>query len=519
MILRIFAIFACAAALFFAACTNSDDFLYNESESIFIDVSAEMAFSFDTISKRSKSDTLSPNDTLIFIANILPSKSIKIKRYLWTLDGTPLSYDFSFRSSIPEPGLHKIAFILETFLGDTLSDTLTLWISNPPILQDSVFIPAKGSQGIPTMGGVSFAWDAYDPDSLATLFYRFSIDGLIDTVLYEPNFTYWNELKPLTHYRWHVQAINEFGFVSDNTIDGNFFTSGGPNEGGITGFIDVSARDNAPNTFVISTRITLLDSAGNECYSSDVNGSSQAVQPFVISPLKAGKYRVAFNIPKYPDFIHDTLDLVISPNEVQELDTIVLRDTIPPRISFIDSNGTNEGVDTLDYADTLKFLVTDLGTLQTQKTIYAYLESELITEKVGVGDTITIVLPTTAKSWNIQQLDIVAIDASKNKAIHSFFIRPAESWIKTNESFTQVGPGKIDLFIIDYNPYRLDIKACTFIVNGTAYSGNNYSTLLCSYRLTTDKLQKGDNTILSIAEYSNGINYWQEWHITYTDEE
>ena len=95
MILRMFAIFACAAALFFAACTNSDDFLYNESESIFIDVSAEMAFSFDTISKRSKSDTLSPNDTLIFIANILPSKSIKIKRYLWTLDGTPLSYDLS----------------------------------------------------------------------------------------------------------------------------------------------------------------------------------------------------------------------------------------------------------------------------------------------------------------------------------------------------------------------------------------------------------------------------------------
>ena len=95
MILRMFAIFACATALFFAACTNSDDFLYNERESIFIDVSAEMAFSFDTISKRSKSDTLSPNDTLIFIANILPSKSIKIKRYLWTLDGTPLSYDFS----------------------------------------------------------------------------------------------------------------------------------------------------------------------------------------------------------------------------------------------------------------------------------------------------------------------------------------------------------------------------------------------------------------------------------------
>ena len=100
MIFRILAIFAVAVTLFYAACTNSDDFLYDEDDSIFIDISAEMAFSFDSMSQRSKADTISPNDTLIFIANIYPSKSIKIRRYLWTLDGIPLSYDFSFRSTI-----------------------------------------------------------------------------------------------------------------------------------------------------------------------------------------------------------------------------------------------------------------------------------------------------------------------------------------------------------------------------------------------------------------------------------
>lgn len=518
MIFRILAIFAVAVTLFYAACTNSDDFLYDEDDSIFIDISAEMAFSFDSMSQRSKADTISPNDTLIFIANIYPSKSIKIRRYLWTLDGIPLSYDFSFRSTIDKPGLHKVAFILETFLGDTLSDTLSLWISNPPILKDSAFIPAKGSQGIPTTGGISFAWEAYDPDSMATLFYHFIIDGLVDTILSEPNFTYWKKLEPLTHYRWHVQAINEFGFISESTIDGNFYTSGGPNEGGITGFIAVSAKDNSPNTFVISTRLSILDSAGNECYSRDINGSSQTVQPFVVSPLNAGEYKVAFNISKYPDFFKDTLDIVIFPNEVVELDTIILRDTIPPRVSYI-ANDSASNIDTLEYADTLKFLITDFGTPLTQKTVYAYLESELLVEKVGSGDTFTVALPSTAKSWTMQQLDLIAIDASKNKTIHSYFIKPAESWIKTNASFTQQGYGKINLYIIDENPYNFEVNSCKFIVNNTVFDGVNYPGLLCSYILYTSELTEGVNTIKSIVEYTNGINYWKEWYITYTEAE
>ena len=125
-------VLAIALACHFSACTNGEDYLYDEEQSTFIEVSVEMAYSFDSSSTRMKSDTLTPADTLIFIANILPSKSIKIKRYLWTIDGETLSYDFSFRKNIEKPGQHKIAFFLETYLGDTLSCRYSTYASSSP---------------------------------------------------------------------------------------------------------------------------------------------------------------------------------------------------------------------------------------------------------------------------------------------------------------------------------------------------------------------------------------------------
>lgn len=519
MILRMFAIFACAFALLYTACTNSDEFLYNEADSTFIEISAEMAYSFDSLSERSRADTLHPGDTLIFIANILPSKSIKIKRYLWTLDGAPFSFDFSFRSSIWEPGMHKVAFILETFFGDTLSDTLTLWVSNSPILQDSVFIPANGSQGIPATGGISFAWSAYDPDSIAQLYYWFTIDGLVDTILVEPNFTYWKDLEPLNHYRWHVQAINEFGFVSSNRIDGNFFTSSGQNEGGVTGFIDVTSKENSSNVITISTRVSILDSTGVECYGNDVKANNQAVQPFVVSPLTPGNYKAIFTVPKYADFSSDTVDFTIASNEVVELGTIALRDTVAPKIFFIDDGIATAEKDTLEYADTLKFLVTDFGTMLAQKTVYAYFESDLLAEKSGANDTFIVVLPPSAKSWNSKHIDIVATDANKNSNLRSFIIEPADSWIKTNTSFTQNGSETINLFVIDTNPYGFILESCKFLVNDTLIEGSRSVSLLCGVNITTENLVEGKNTIQSIAEYSNGISHSKKWYITYVKTE
>lgn len=517
---RALAALICAIALLFAACTNSDDFLYDESEATFIEVSAEMAYSFDSLSERSKIDTLRPGDSLIFIANILPSKSIKIKRYLWTLDGDAFSYDFSFRSAIWDAGEHKVVFLLETFFGDTLSDTLTIHVSNPPVLLDSAFIPAKGTQGIPTTGGISFAWNAYDPDSIAQLYYHFTIDGVVDTLLSEPNFTYWGRLEPLSHYNWHVQAINEFGFASNNTIESNFFTSGGPNESGITGFIELATHNGFTNAFAFNAKVSILDTAGNEIYSDVVKGNTQSSLPFVISPLSAGNYKVAVAIPTYPDFSTDTLDITLSANEVQETNTITLHDTIPPQIAFIGSTFADRVSDTIPYADTLRFLITDFGSPQSQKTVAAYLESTLLNEKAGAGDTFTVVLPPNTKTWNYRYIDIVATDASKNKTIRSFTVEPAERWFMTNSSFTTSDSGLFSLYIIDQNPYGFTTQTCKFTINDNLVIKKSSSGgSICTIRTSTAYLNKGLNTIRSVVEYTNGISQWETWYIMYDDDE
>ena len=515
------ALFLPFALLALFACTNSDDYLYNEEDSTFIEVSAEMAYSFDSGSERFKQDTIKPGDSLIFIANILPSKSIKIKHYRWTIDGEPLSYDFSFRSSVREPGMHQVAFFLETYFGDTLSDTLTLWVSNPPVLLEKEFIPAAGTQGLPTTGGISFAWKAYDPDSLAGLYYRFTIDGYIDTLISTPYFTFWETLPPLSHFIWHVQAINEFGLVSSNTLQGDFFTRGGQGETGLTGFIGISSRESFTSSFAVNAKITILDTLLNEVYSNNITWNDQNTHQFVASPLVQGQYKVVLNIPKYTDFVYDTLDVELFANEILDLGTILLRDTVPPQIGFINNGTLNEKLDTLDYADTLKFLVKDFGSPSAQKTASAFLESTFLIEKQSSNDTLTVVLPETARTWNMRQLNIVATDASKNKTTRTFTIKPANSWIRINSNATlSDADTSVTLFAIDNNPYGFQVDSCKFNVNGERmFAFKNTAGFICKAVISTSELHSGVNSIRNVIVYTNGISYWEDWQISYNKTE
>lgn len=515
MMRALHAIFAFALAFAlagqFSACSNGEDYLYDEEQSTFIEVSAEMAFSFDSSSTRAKSDTLTPADTLIFIANILPSKSIKIKRYLWTMDGETLSYDFSFRKSIEEPGLHKIAFFLETYLGDTLSDTLSLLISNLPILDENKFIPALHSQGLPTSGGVSFAWDAYDPDSIASLHYHFTIEGIVDTVVPEQGFTYWGDLPPLEHLRWSVQAINEFGFASREKIHGDFFTRGGIGEAGLTGAVTTSAATSGSGQFDFGVNVTVRDTFDRVVLTKDFPSNNLTTRPFAVSPLSAGRYSIEVSIPEYPDFAGDTLDVTLQAGEVLDLDTITLRDTVRPHIAVLAAGSAFTKIDTLDYSDTLKFLVLDSGTPSSQLTVSAFLESTLLTETAVSGDTFTVILPSTARTWNRRLLDIVAIDASKNKTVRNYVIEGADSWFRSNPNPTLITSDSVRLYILDNNRYGF--KPDTFYFHFGNRKIAQYANDVPLYSQTFLKIEfnEGENTIMSGIRYTNGITQWKRW--------
>lgn len=495
-----------AIATTLIGCTNSDDYLFDESEATFIEVSTEIATSFDTNSVRTKSDTLLPTDTVIFIANILPTKSIKIKHYYWTLDGEHFSYDFSFRSAIEKPGEHDLAFILETLFGDTLSDTLHIWVSRPPVMVTDKFIPAPGAQELNSVGGISFAWEAYDPDSIAKLRYHFVIDSVIDTIVSEPYFTYWKSLPALHHYNWRVQAINEYGMVSKQEINGNFFTAGVKGESGISGHIKFSAKESGLYDFTLGTTFTILDTNGTIVRKDSVSGKSRETPGFTIAPIEAGTYRIIRETPDFPDFSADTLKIRLTQNQVLLLDTLTIQDTIPPRITSIESEG-----DTLTYADTLKFIVNDGGSPSLQKSTSVYLESTSLGNWDFSGDTLSVILPETARTWNTRQLGIVVTDASRNKAIRNFVIEPGESWFVTNRDSEIASDSSFSVFIIDRNPYGFTPERFIFDFGTKQETVIANESKICSMKLSPEEIPNGTSQMRSGILYTNGIVQWKKW--------
>jgi len=509
---------ASALAVLLAGCSNGDDYLYNEEESIFIEVSAEMAYSFDTSSIRVKSDTLQPEDSLIFIANIQPSKAIKIRRYLWTLDGAPLSYDFSFRRNINIPGFHKVVFILETYLGDTLSDTLTLQISNAPVLDSNRIIPARGTQGLSAERGIAFAWNAYDPDSIANISYHFVIDGYVDTIINEQAFTYWGDIPTLSHFNWSVQAINEFGIPSENIVHSDFFTSGGPGESALTGFLATSVNPSPAGKFDMDYSITILDSLDKAVIQRTFASNSQAIQAISLAPLEAGSYRAVVEIPEFADFARDTLEIELLPDEVLNIDTLILRDLRAPSIHAVHHGIVLDDADTLSYADTLKFLIEDKGTPASQLTISAYMESVAISEKSISGDTLTLVIPSTMRTWNTRHLDVIVSDASKNKVTRSFVLEGGEFWFITNTDQTKHSNDSIKLYIVDTNNHGFAPDSFYFMFGQNVFAFDSQNINFCSYSVPLSYFKDGENVVTSAILYKNGIRQSRKWILTKTEE-
>ena len=145
--------------LTFGACTNSDQYLFDSSTpSESISVKALLTTSFDSSVAKVKSDTIRPGDSLIFLTEVYPSKSIGHKRYFWLLDGAPFANEFSFRNTILDPGVHEVVFVFVDSFGDTLSDTVSVTVATPPVLDDSLFIPACGTQNNEPDSALNFAW-------------------------------------------------------------------------------------------------------------------------------------------------------------------------------------------------------------------------------------------------------------------------------------------------------------------------------------------------------------------------
>lgn len=475
-----FAIAAMATLSMQSACSDSDQYLYDAEETVALQIHAEMALTYEIDSLRVRADTVTSKDTLIFIGEITPNRQAHYREYYWTLDGKDFSNDMNFRKPITKAGYHEVCFVVTDYFGDTLRDTLRLWVSNPPVIETQGFIPAIGSQGLSPKEGIHFAWHGYDPDSISTVYYQFKIqepkgiaythdihqrlytssNTILDTLIETPYFTYWDNpgfyhrLENLKFYTWEVRAVNEFGLESDTLIQGDFFTKGNRNEGGVQTFIRFS-NESLYDSYSRNGKIHLdiLDSLSNPVIEREMELDTNQ---FVVSPLKPGKYRIIASLPKLTDFNPDTADVVVLPGEIAIADTLRLLDTIAPSNKYLTPDGLLQDLDTLDFKDTLRFYFEEYGGYfyhnffwNGQELRGATYYQERFSNEDRTADTVFLMLPQSYKSWTYQLLSISAYDYSGNLNSKTYVIRPSlerpepESSSSSVESSSSAG-GKDD---------------------------------------------------------------------------
>ncbi len=401
-------------AMFITACGDSDRYLFDTSaqaDSIYVE--AHLAISFDSSVTRLKSDTIRPGDSLIFLTEVYPSKSIGHRWYFWLLDGAPFANEFSFRNSIQELGVHEVVFVFVDAFGDTLTDTLSVTVASPPVLDSIHFIPANETQNIEPDSSLYFAWNTVIPDSSDEVVYHFTIrqpmgDTLVDTLLDRANFIYRNGFMPLRKYYWSVTAENQFHQKSEQTVEGNFFVKGSFQENAVMGHLKTNSEKNS-----FSYLLQLQD--GDLQPLKEIRTDDSA---FDMAPLAAGQYALRVSIPDYPDFEAVTSRFSVGGEQVLELDTICLYDRTPPNIS------TLSGSDSIDISDTLLFSISDGGFDITESMISVTFENNNLTDFSFSDNILRIPFYRNFSSWTYRIITVFAIDHSDNKSTKSFYLKP-----------------------------------------------------------------------------------------------
>lgn len=505
---------------FLDACTDSDNLIFDEDDATAITVNVYMTKSFDSTAAKVKNDTIVHGDSLLFIANVTPSKSIRIRDSYWLMDNKFFASEFNVHDAISLPGAHEIVFVLITYFGDTLSDTLRLWVSSPPILNNKKFIPADESQNLPPLEGIQFAWSAYDIDSLCSLYYHFVLtnildeqDGepdLIDTIVDTPYFNMDKELKPLSLYRWSVQAFNEYKIPSTSTITSTFATSGVNDEGGITGDLKISSE----NLFA-DIDLIVLNNEKDPLGIKTIFKKTPSTSLFEIHPLPPGTYYITAQCKKGTDFVADTIKATIKPGQVTSIGTINMKDSKPPTIKSI------SGEDTLDFADSLKFIIIDNSVEDIITNTVVYIGNRKVSQYIYEGNK--IIVPTTEadRSWIPQFVSVLATDGSGNSISKTFIIRPNVFWFETNGDTTISSQAVLEIFFKDHNPnsyvplyYKITPAGS---VKGTITLDAKPSNSTYYFDLDSFSEDGNEHEMVSTITYTNGISQSRSWKITLND--
>lgn len=503
------------------SCSNGDDYLFNEDEISPIQISAFMTTSFNTQDQLVKTQTLAPNDSVIFIANVSPSKSIRMQKYYWTIDGTKFSSEFSFRDAISSPGLHDIVFIVIDYFGDTLSDSLQLWIQSTPVINDSNFIPANNTNGIPPQDGINFVWGINNSESASKFNFKFQLKKeesiIVDTIVNGNTFSYWEKLEPFTKYDWTVSTLEASPSNNKQSVTKTFFTGGSKYESAVMGYLIPNIPNDNKAEDTLSYKITILDSLNNVVVSDSGRESCLKKYHYHISSIKPSEYTIQVQVTSHPEYPTFSNKISLRANEVCNLGETIIYDETKPSIEALSININ----DTLLFSDTLYFSILDNNLPVFLKNVQVNIDNVSTSNFSLNKDTLKVFINENQKNWNYKLLSIKAKDSGGNTSRKLYTIEPAKSWISVNNDTTiyisndtaSSKSNSITFFIKDENSFGFEPEQFFFrfrtgrVPIFADAKGNRDYTLAYPTNNLTDTL----NIIESGVIYTNGAENHKYW--------
>jgi hypothetical protein len=461
-----------------------------------------------------KADTFHISDTIFFLTTITPNKVIKVQDYHWLMDGKYCSSEYNFKKQIDEPGHHKFTFVLKDYFGDMHYDSLDVWVATNPTLNDSAYIPADGTQAIDPYETIYFTWNAKTEGIALSHYYRFTLSEqsfanseaqfqAIDTILDESHFIFHSKLNSLKKYNWTVQAYNEYKLASEGIIESSFYTKGLPGEGSLQASIDIGQASSIPVLLSLQDK---KNPKKNFEYKFNLSKSNSDIS---LGAIPAGSYQLSLNSSN-SDFGTVYKDIEINDGFVTIANNFKFVDSIAPTITSVNN------IDTLDFADSLQFIIKDGSGFIANQNITASLESEQIPSRTYKDSILTIFLKETDKSWTYRILAISATDGSKNTRTKFFYIKPSSLWFTTNNDTTITRNDRITFFIRENNPFGFEVNSFKFenitlnkiLIIATGAPGNSFETSFMASSFKEEQLIK------STVIYKNGMQQSKTWKLS-----
>ncbi len=454
-------------------------------------------------------------DTLLLVGVLKPDTNIVLQTYYWESEQGIAVPEFRHRKTFSRAGKYVLPFIAVDTYGDTLSDSVWIHVSTPPVLDTVSFVPQHNSCRLPS-DSIPFAWNAEDADG-DKMYFRFKLfcentnkllkqdsifsDTLIDTILFAPSFLLNQTLPELETCYWNVSVIDEFG-IAGNLIQGTFFTQSVKNQGRIKGQIVT-----VPDTVYREAKV-ILEAKENSQKSDTLTLVGNAFKSDFLNP---GDYKIYAMVPQWKDYVSDTLQVHVRADELKTNLLLVLKDSTP--VQLVKNFGDTLFIDS-DSSFVCEIPLINGGVPLNADLVTAALDGVLLSTKVvQKNGTEILQIPIPAYALPIPRFLYLKIkDMAGNQLVREITILKKNLWAETLRDTTLSESETLKVFYVEKNPYSLTLKKVTWLFEKNETLPLGYSTTQIpdssgriEFTIPANTFGKGEHFGNVTAQYSNGL--------------